>query len=291
MSVDLSDAQAVAAHMEQAAEALRAGALRRGCCVHLPRRGRLLVTGDLHDHPVHFASIESYARLERPDHHLVLHELIHGDRLVNGIDLSHRMLARVASLVLAHPDRVHPLLANHELAQAFRQSVSKGAGDNVALFDAGLEWAFGDDADLVADAIGAFVRAMPLALRSESGCMVSHSLPAPAAMKRFDPSILDRALEDGDYAANGGSAWLMVWGRGQTREQIDDLASRWGVRLFFTGHAHVPSGVEAVSDRLIVLNSDHEQAMVLPLDLAEDPPPAGEMLFRAVPVASLGAMS
>lgn len=288
MSVNLSDAAAVAALLERAAEAMRSSPLREGCCAHLPRRGRLLVTGDLHDNPAHFERIERFAHLERPEHHLVLHELIHGDRLVNGVDLSHRMLARVAALVVAHPERVHPVLANHELAQAFRQGVSKGAGDNVALFDAGLEWAFGDEAEIVAEAIESFVRAMPLAVRCTNGCMVSHSLPSPFGMRRFDPGVLDRPLEDADYAANTGSAWLMVWGRGQTHEQIESLAGVWGVRLFFTGHAHVPSGIEVADERLVILNSDHEQAMVLPLDLAADPLPANEQLFHAMPIASLG---
>lgn len=290
MTIDLSDAEAVADLLERAGEAMRSSRLRRGCCAHLPRRGRLLVTGDLHDHPVHYERIEHFARLGRPDHHVVLHELIHGDRLVNGVDLSHRMLARVAALVIAHPEHVHPVLANHELAQAFRQGVSKGAGDNVALFDAGLEWAFGDDAEFVAEALESFVRAMPLAVRCDNGCMISHSLPSPIAMKRFDLGVLDRALEERDYLANTGSAWLMVWGRGQTHEQIEALAQAWSVRLFLTGHAHVPSGVEVADERLVILNSDHEQAMVLPLDLAADPMSAEEQLFHAIPIASLGSI-
>lgn len=291
MSVDLADATAVAEILDRAAEALRDEPLRHGSCVRLPRRGRLVVTGDLHDNPLHFERICGFARLGRPDHHVVLHELIHGDRLVNGVDLSYRILVRVAQLVLDHPGRVHPILANHELAQAFRQSVSKGAGDNVALFDAGLEWAFGDDAMTVEDAITRFVRAMPLALRNEHGSLVSHSLPAPRAMPRFDLDVLDRPLHDGDYLPNVGSAWLMVWGRAQTREQLEELAARWGVRLFFTGHAHVPTGIEAADERQVILNSDHEHAMVLALDLAADPPAAEECVFHGIPVASLGAPS
>jgi hypothetical protein len=289
VSVDLSDATAVAELLDRAAAALRDSSLRAGSCLRLPRRGRLVVTGDLHDNPIHFERIQAFAHLDRPDHHLILHELIHGDRLVNGVDLSYRILVRVAMLVLEHPDRVHPVLANHELAQAFRQSVSKGAGDNVALFDAGVEWAFGDDAVQVEDAIARFVRAMPLALRCENGSLVAHSLPGPHAMKRFDPGVLDRELHDGDYLPNAGAAWLMVWGRGQTREQLEELAARWNVRMFFTGHSHVPTGIEAAHPMQVILNSDHEHAMVLPLDLAADPPSAEQCVFEAIPVASLGA--
>lgn len=286
---DLADPTEVASLMDSAAEALLESPLRRGCCTHLPRRGRLVVTGDLHDNPLHYERIRDFAHLDRPDHHVVLHELIHGDRLVNGVDLSYRILARVASLVLAHPGQVHPVLANHELAQAMRQSVSKGAGDNVALFDAGLEWAFGDDAAMVEQSIDRFVRAMPLALRCEHGSLVSHSLPSPYAMKRFDPGVLDRPLVDEDFVANSGSAWLMVWGRGQTPELIEALAERWGVRMFFSGHAHVPGGIEAPHAKQVLLNSDHEHAMVLAIDLEKDPPSAEQCIMSAMPVASLGS--
>lgn len=291
MTVNLSDATAVAELLDAAAEAMLSSPLRQASCVHLPRRGRLLVTGDLHDNPLHFDLIHAFAHLDRPNHHLVVHELIHGDRLVNGVDLSFRMLARIAQLVIDHPQQVHPVLANHEVAQAFRQSVSKGAGDNVALFDAGLEWAFGDDAVLVEEAIDRFVRAMPLALRTENGALVSHSLPGAHAMKRFDQGILDRALEDADFAANTGSAWIMVWGRAQPRELVEALAERWGVKLFLCGHAHVPTGIEATFDRLVLLNSDHEHAMVLALDLAADLPSAEQCVLNALPVNSLGSMS
>ena len=93
------------------------------------------------------------ARLDRsPDNHVVLHELIHGDRLVNDMDMSHRMLARVAELVLAYPRQVHPILANHEIAQYRRHHISKGAGDNLELFDAGLDWVYGDEAEVAATA-------------------------------------------------------------------------------------------------------------------------------------------
>ena len=152
----------------------------------LPASGRLLATGDLHDNPEHLQKIIALARLETPDHHLVLHEIVHSDHLVNGLDLSHRMLARVAELLLEYPHQVHVLLANHELAQMTGQGVSKGAGNSVVLFDAGLEFAYGDEWLAVAEAIKRFVRAMPLAARSESGVFCAHSLPAPAAMDRFE---------------------------------------------------------------------------------------------------------
>lgn len=287
----MQDAQDVRELLERAATQLLNCTKRRGSSVHLPRRGRLLLTGDLHDNPTHFQAVKLAARLERsPDHHVVLHELIHGDRLVNGVDLSYRMLCRVAQLVLQFPGQVHVILANHELAQAFKQPVTKGAGDNLELFDAGLEWAFGDDALMVEECIEELVRAMPLAVRCENGIMVSHSLPSPYDMKGFDLGLLDRKLVSADYEHRTGNAWKLVWGRGWTAEQTKALGKEWNARLFVVGHAHIENGVEAPQPDLLVLNTDHERGRVVPVSLEEDAPIADDLLFHAMPVASLGAI-
>ncbi len=277
----IRDAEGAVELLDAAAEALRRSHVRSGSAVHLPASGRLLVTGDLHDNPEHFRTIVRLARLEeRADHHLVLHEIIHGERLVNGVDLSHRMLLRVAELVVRHPGQAHVLLANHELSQLTGRGVTKGAGDSVRLFNDGLAFAFGNSWEHVAESAGRLIRAMPLALRGESGLLCAHSLPGPAAMAAFDPSVLDRDLTDGDYA-RGGSAYMMVWGRGYGPGDVTVLAERWEVRLFCLGHEHLPNGIIVREPRVIVLNSDHEMATVLPLDLASIPT-AQEAILRAV---------
>lgn len=290
-AVNLQDAQEVCRLLQEARRQMELCACRQGSCIHLPRKGRLLLTGDLHDNPTHFQAVKRAARLQASrDHHVVLHELIHGDRLVNGADMSYRMLCRAAQLILQFPGQVHVVLANHELAQAFHQPVTKGAGENLELFAAGLEWAFGDDADMVEEHLEAMVCAMPLALRCENGIMVSHSLPSPAEMSGFDMGILDRPLREEDYEHRTGSAWKMVWGRGWTPDHVNVLAQAWGVRLFVVGHAHIENGVEAPQPNLLVLNTDHERGRVVPVSLAEDAPSSEHLLFHAIPVASLGAI-
>jgi hypothetical protein len=270
--VDLQDATAVTGLFEQAASALRSSPYRRGSSVRLPARGRLLVTGDLHDNHEHLRKIVHLARLDAsPDHHVVLHEIVHSEVLVNGVDLSHRMLARVATLVVDHPAQVHVLLGNHELAQMAGHHVSKGAGDNVALFNEGLDFAFGDDAQTVGDAINGFIAALPLALVSESGIFCAHSLPASRRFDRFDPEVLERDLTDRDYDSQSGSAYLMVWGRGFGEQELDTLAERWGVGLFVIGHEHVDNGLAVRGTKLVILNSDHEFGTVLPIDLSRVP--------------------
>lgn len=253
---------------DRAAEVLRESPLRKHSIVELPARGKLLVTGDLHDNPIHLQKMLKLARLdESPDHHVILHEMIHGEMLVNGLDLSHRMLARVAELVSRYPQQVHPLLANHELSQMTGKGVSKGAGNSVELFNDGLEYVFGDDAGTVADAITRFIRAFPVALRTDQ-FMCSHSLPAPHMMKHFDVNMIKRELAAEDYASPFGSAHLMVWGRGHAAEQIEQLAAAWNIEFFCIGHEKVEMGIELKTPRLLAINSDHSRAMAIWVDLS-----------------------
>jgi hypothetical protein len=270
--VNLQDAAAVSGLFGRAAAALRDSPYRDGSRVRLPARGRLLVTGDLHDNHEHLRKIVHLAGLEAsPDHHVVLHEIVHSEILVNGLDLSHRMLARVAELVVDHPGQVHVLLGNHELAQMTGQRVSKGAGDNVKLFSEGLAFVFGDDGQMVADAINGFIAAMPLAVVSESGILCAHSLPGSRMFDRFDPDVLSRELAEQDYDSQTGSAYLMVWGRGFDQRELDTLSERWGVELFVVGHEHVDNGLAIRGTKLIILNSDHEFGTVVPIDLSRVP--------------------
>lgn len=282
----------VMALFRAAAESMRSAPNREGCISKIPSQGRLLATGDLHDNPMHYAKVVSLAALDAdPDHHVILQELIHGERTMNGLDLSYRMLVKVAQLILDYPGQVHPLLANHELAQMAGHSVSKGGGCMTTRFTDGLEFVFGDDAEGVAEAMGVFVMAMPLAARSDHGIFCSHSLPGPAMMTRFDLDIVERDLVPDDYLPLHGSAWMMVWGRGHTPEQMESIADRWGVSLFLLGHAFVENGIEIGGPRTILLNTDHDRAAVLPIDLGEAPPTVETAMFSSIPLSALGPQS
>lgn len=288
---DFTNADAVLSLIHRAETALRSSPFRRGSTVHLPRRGHLVATGDLHDNPFHLTKILRLARLEAsPDHHLTLHELIHGENLINGMDFSYRMILRVAELVLRHPQQVHPLLANHELSQMTGRGVSKGAGDSVALFEEAVEFTFGDAAERVAGAINQFLRAWPLALITDSGVCCSHSLPAAHVLKHFDAGVLNRELVESDFEPRTGSAYLMVWGRRHTAEHLDRLADLLGVKAFIIGHEHAESGSEPLHHRGIILNSDHERGAVLVLDLEAEPQPS-EWVWAVRPLGSLALES
>ncbi len=286
--IDLRDAESVCELLELAAATLRSSERRTGCVEMLPAEGRLVVAGDLHDNPIHLEKIRAFAHLgESPSNHLVVQELIHGDRLINGVDLSYRVVSKVAELVVDHPGQVHPLLANHELCQMLGIGVSKGHGDGTSLFRDGLDFIFGDDAELVAESLEAFFRAMPLAVRAANGLWCSHSIPSPETTSRFNPAVFERPLEDDDYRPPIGAAYLMVWGRGQRDEQVEQLAEAWQVKLFCLGHAHSDHGAHVVTPRMVVLNSDHERGRVAEFDLAAEVPSAVDLVESTLPLASM----
>lgn len=278
-----TDADSVEQALALGAKANREAACRRGAVDVIGPPGRLIATGDLHDNPVHLEKLLRVAGMNEADvtpivpAHLTLHEIIHGDRLLNGMDFSYRMLARVARLKAMYPEHVHVLLGNHELAQMLKSGIIKDGVKSVEAFEAGLEYVFGSDAERIDRALCDFVRSMPLALRVHSprgDILCAHSLPPAAIMGRFDTSVLDRDLTDQDYEPRQGAANVMVWGRGYDAEGLEDLVERWGVYLFILGHEKAPEGVKFVPPNAIVLNSDHERGVYLPIDLDRPPGPA-----------------
>ncbi len=282
--LDLTSADEVCRLFEAAAEASFDAVCRRGSIDWVEAPGRLVATGDIHDNPLHLSRVIEAAGLngdpsETPDSersHLTLHELIHGEHLVGGVDFSYRALARVAALKAAFPEHVHVLLANHELAQIIGSGIVKDGVRVVEAFNDGVDRVFGDDSERVQAAIGLFVRAMPLALRCDTPRGViqcSHSVPSPAMMGRFDVGILDRDLTEEDYKPLTGSAHMMVWGRHYDAESLEDLVERWGVTMFILGHEKVPEGARFVEPCAVVLNSDHGNGVYLPIDLTEPPAP------------------
>ena len=283
-SIDWRDPDAVCRAFREGTEANHHALCRRGSIDLIGPPGHLIASGDIHDNPVHLDRLlaaaglrqDSSAKASRLGAHLTLHEVIHSERLINGMDLSYRALGRVAAVKAAFPERVHTLLANHELAQIVGAGVIKNGVRMVEAFNAGVEYMFGAETDRVTDAIAGFVRSMPLALRchtTKGDILCSHSLPGPAMMGRFDPGVLDRALTEDDIQPRTGSAYMMVWGRGYDAEQLEDLVERWGVSMFILGHEHAPTGAHVVEPNAVVLNSDHEHGVYLPIDLATPPSP------------------
>ncbi|MBT4583560.1 MAG: hypothetical protein HOC93_00585 [Phycisphaerae bacterium] len=286
-TINMSDPTAVSELLVQAALVMETAQGRIGSTQHIPATGKILVTGDLHDNPFNYSKIVKLANLNKSeDNHLVLQELIHGDKLIGGVDMSFRMLVRIASLVVAYPKQVHPIIANHELSQLTRRGITKGKGNIVEMFIDGVEWVFGTESERVLSAIDSFFLAMPLSIKSANGLMCCHSLPNAPLMHVFDKNIVNRPMTDADRNNVDGSATLMVWGRVHTQTQVNMLAKEWDVKLFCLGHAFVPDGIEILMPNVLLLNSDHEQGAVLPIDLS-DIPTAETAMWSAIKLASL----
>lgn len=284
-SVNFQDADAVIELMDEAARQMLQSPHRDGSVHWLPDEGRLLLTGDIHDNPRNFRIIMRLAALDAgSNRHVMLHELIHGDHLIHGTDVSYRTLCRVASVMVQYPGQVHPLIGNHEIAQAFEMRVTKGFGEQVALFDAGLDLMFGDRWEEVGAAIDRFILAMPLAVRSRRGLFLSHSTPNPRQLSGYDISVFKRSLRTEDYAALTGPAWQLTWGRGQTRESVDRFCAMVDAQLLVCGHALVEDGAMSLGPRLLLLNSDHDRGAVVPLHLGGPLPTAEELTMESLPL-------
>ncbi len=266
-SINLSSAKDVYEILIKASKILKNSPLRKGCTVHLPLNGRLLVTGDLHDNPINLEKAIRQAQLHSTENHIVLQELIHSTDESKTLDLSYRMLVRVALVITQHPNQVHPILANHELSQATGCEITKRGAGLVGRFNSGVEHVFSKDATLVLKAIDEFIFSMPLAVKTKSGLMCLHSLPNKLSMSHYDPDILNRDMTTKDFQPNTGSAYLTVWGRQHGTQQIKTLKNQWGAVLFCLGHALVPNGIKKLSDDVILLNSDHQGGVVLPIQL------------------------
>ncbi len=267
-AIDLQNAGVVCDLFDRAAAANFATPGRRGSVVDLPATGHVLLTGDLHDHTGNFEAILKLAQLDRAaDRHLVLHELIHGEHLIRGMDFSYRILARVAELKNKYPAQLHHVLSNHELAQVSGEDIMKDGRGVVTAFNDGLDYIFGGACDRVHEAIKRYVCSLPLAVRG-AGVLCAHSLPSPRKRVGFDPTVLDRALTPADLSRTGGSAHLMVWGRNLNQPLASELASLWGVDQFVLGHQPAEMGWDTCGDTMLILNSDHEHGVALELDLS-----------------------
>ncbi len=294
--VDLSSPRGVIDLFQRGAEANLRATCRAGSVDVItplkPGPERLIATGDIHDNPVALARLATLAGMSergaRPAAHLTLHEIIHSDRLNNGMDFSYRALARVAILKAEFPEHVHVLLANHELAQVVGAGITKDGVNVVQAFNDGVDYVFGDDAGVVGEAVNAFIRSMPLALRCltgnrDSDLLCAHSLPGPLGMDRFDASVIEREIVEEDYQPRTGSAHLLVWGRNQRAVDVEALAERWGIGLFILGHEKAESGAMALHERAVILNTDHARAAYLDVRLGE-PMTAEQAVARALPL-------
>ncbi len=245
-------------------------ALRDQQVIHLPAEGEVWMTGDIHDHRRNFDKLIRAADLgNHPERHLVLHELIHGDHFdANGAEESWITLVRAAELKCDFPSQVHFLLANHDLAQIHGEGIMKAGLSVCEAFNAGVKRDFGSSAATVTAAIAEFLLSLPLAIRTPGGLFFCHSLPTDAQMESFDFTVFNRPLTGPDYARRVGPVYQLIWGRNVTPSGVDRFADAVGAQIIVTGHQPQESGYLVNGPRHLILASDHNQGVFLPLDLS-----------------------
>ena len=254
-----------------AADENKMSALRQEQVVHLPEEGELWMTGDIHDHRRNFDKLMRAVDLgNNPQRHLVLHELIHGDRFdADGAEDSWYTLYQAAELKCDFPEQVHFLLANHDLAQIHGKGIMKAGLSVCEAFTKGIRKAFGDQRNVVNVAVTEFLLSLPLAVRAPNGIFCCHSLPANDQIDGFDFSIFDRPLEGKDYAPKTGPVYQLIWGRGMSPETVDKFLAAVNADLVITGHQPQETGYAVNGSKHLIIASDHNQGVFLPIDLSQ----------------------
>src|SRR5690606_29896604 len=115
--------------------------------------------------------------------------------------------------------------------------------------------------------------------------LISHSLPGVRQSESFDAAVLSRLLTARDMSP-GGDAYNMVWGRRHTDEVARRLGDAMNVRLFITGHQPAEFGHYVEGERILVIASDHDHGVLLPINLARTYT-MEQLVGSLVPLASL----
>jgi hypothetical protein len=254
---------------DTAAEENRLSSLRAEQTINLPAAGEVFMTGDIHDHRTNFAKLLRVADLaNNPQRQLVLHELIHGDHYdATGAEDSWHTLYQAAALKCSFASQVHFMLANHDLAQIQGEGIMKAGFSVCEAFIAGVKRDFGEHGDAVNFSISEFLLSLPLAVRCPNGLFFCHSLPTDTQIDDFDFTIFDRALNGRDYQRRVGPVYQLIWGRNMVPSTVAKFAEKVATKILVTGHQPQESGYAVNGDQHLILASDHNQGVFLPIDL------------------------
>src|SRR2546423_1236821 len=255
-----------------AADENKLTAIRHEQVVHLPAEGEVWMTGDIHDHRTNFNKLIAAADLaNNPQRHLVLHELIHGDHFdTSGAEDSWRMLYRAAELKCEFPGQVHFLLANHDLAQIHGEGIMKAGLSVCEAFYKGLKRDLPKNYHMVNVAITDLLLSFPLAIRAPSGLFFCHSLPTDDNLHTFDFTVFDRPLVAADYKRRTGPVYQLIWGRNTSPASATAFMQKVHAKMLITGHQPQEMGYAINGQHHLIIASDHNQGVFLPLDLSEE---------------------
>ncbi len=256
--------------LEKGVKANYADKCRRGNLICLPACGDLVITGDIHGHRRNFERILTFSKLEtNPDRHVIFQEIIHGGpEDEQGGCLSFELLFELVRHKLDFPDRVHIVMGNHDTAYIDQSEVMKNGKEMNTSMRSALSRQFGSDSQAVDLAIRQFLFSQPLAVRCENRLWISHSLPSDRYVSKFDDGIFHRELKINDVV-KPGSAYLLTWGRKHLQKTLTEMAHRLDVDLFILGHQPQEQGWLKAGENLLIIASDHNHGVLLPVDLTK----------------------
>jgi hypothetical protein len=253
----MPDPERLLTTLRRATLAFRETPGRTGRLIHLQGSREVLVAGDLHGNVENFRRVLRIADLaQRPDRHLVLQEVIHGDfSYPDGGDKSHQLLDLLATLKVQFPRQVHFLLGNHELAQALNRPIAKGDANLNQQFRLGIHTAYGSRADEVYAHYIQMLAVVPVAVRTPNRVFLSHSLPPASRMALFDPAALERDESAEADLLPRGSIHGLLWGRDTSQANVADFLQRMDADLLISGHIPCDQGFAAPNDRQLILDT------------------------------------
>jgi 3',5'-cyclic AMP phosphodiesterase CpdA len=273
----------------RAAQRNTADTLRDGSVVRLPAC-EVVIAGDIHGNRNNLNRIIAYADLgKQVGRRLILQELIHGppdER--TGQDRSIECLLRAARLKLEHPAQVYFLMGNHDIAQATGKEITKNGQGVCEAFARGVSHACGGAGAEVLAAAVKFLLSQPMAVRCPGRVLAVHSLPHPSRGQFAGEQVPAEPFAEADLL-RGGRVYEWLWGRDQNAEQVDRLAKANDADLFVLGHQPCEPGWAVLSERAILVDSQHERGAVLHLN--GKPLTVREVQRRVMPIAGLAGRS
>ena len=182
MVASLQYVKNIVATFDRAADANRRMPGRQGSTITLAPElaDEVMITGDMHGHRRNFNRIRRIAALAKhPRRHLVLQEICHGGPSYpgNGGCMSHTILEDTAELVAKHPEQVHLILGNHELAELTDFPIRKNNQLLNLLFRLGLRQMYGPAEEEIRQALIRFSVDLPAGGAAVAG-RARHAQPA-----------------------------------------------------------------------------------------------------------------
>src|SRR5262249_47376510 len=125
---------------------------------------------------------------------------------------------------------------------------------NASFFD-GVRTAYGRRANEVYQAYLALFADLPLVVRTPNRVLISHSLPAAAALANFKPLKLERERYEPEDLLPGGTVFSLLWGRDTSQENVQAFLTEVDASWLITGHIPFEEGFAVPNDRQIILDA------------------------------------